>query len=186
MEPARGERDDTTATDESARTRTRAAMEPARGERDDRASAHCSPARSDSPQWSPLVVSGMTFARRNRLKDEIWPQWSPLVVSGMTRGFHPRSQVRAPAAMEPARGERDDCRASAGCWRGEMPQWSPLVVSGMTRRARAMSQQSYAAMEPARGERDDGSPNRRGKGIDAPQWSPLVVSGMTSGQPSRR
>ena len=67
-----------------ARTRTRAAMEPARGERDDRASAHCSPARSDSPQWSPLVVSGMTFARRKRLKEEIWPQWSPLVVSGMT------------------------------------------------------------------------------------------------------
>ena len=40
------------------------------------------------------------------------PQWSPLVVSGMTlRPVHDADAVER-AAMEPARGERDDAEMS--------------------------------------------------------------------------
>ena len=35
------------------------------------------------PQWSPLVVSGMT-AQLSANDVVLVPQWSPLVVSGMT------------------------------------------------------------------------------------------------------
>ena len=61
------------------------------------------------------------------------PQWSPLLVSGMTHRS-PRLRPRAlPAAMEPAPGERDDAEdeTTLDLFR-QMPQWSPLLVSGMT------------------------------------------------------
>jgi hypothetical protein len=59
-------------------------MEPARGERDDLLSIAAPPTTANMPQWSPLVVSGMT-------------RLSP--VSAALAGS---------AAMEAARGERDD------------------------------------------------------------------------------
>ena len=62
------------------------------------------------------------------------PQWSPLVVSGMTgRSAPPSLRATEQAAMEPARGERDDTLMSGSSRRrADLPQWSPLVVSGMT------------------------------------------------------
>ena len=63
------------------------------------------------------------------------PQWSPLARSGMTSQQRRRAGVHRPAAMEPARQERDDegppVRDQAG---------------------------PVAAMEPARQERDDPIP----------------------------
>ena len=45
---------------------------------------HWHPVRRHPPQWSPLVVSGMTPERKVRDGSVRGPQWSPLVVSGMT------------------------------------------------------------------------------------------------------
>ena len=60
-----------------------AAMEPALGERDDVIPSRRA-CRLEMPQWSPLLVSGMTSNQTMRLR------------------YH------ATAAMEPALGERDD------------------------------------------------------------------------------
>ena len=108
------------------------------------------------PQWNPLVVSGMTSNRRG-VGHQLVPQWSPLVVSGMTTGPGPLVLPLRGAAMEPARGERDD---------GACPP--PLHV------------ESAPQSKPARGERDD-EPNglSAARNSGQPQSSPLVVSGMT-------
>ena len=58
-------------------------MEPARGERDDGANVQQF-LNNPVPQWSPLVVSGMTVHEDALNLPLHWPQWSPLVVSGMT------------------------------------------------------------------------------------------------------
>ena len=60
-------------------------MEPARGERDDVASFRSTVKSGVVPQWSPLVVSGMTDdpGSPSQVGEQV-PQWSPLVVSGMT------------------------------------------------------------------------------------------------------
>ena len=107
-------------------------MEPARGERDDLTPTGRTMEES-TPQWSPLVVSGMTWDLWWQSNCWHWPQWSPLVVSGMTSGTAGGMSIVLYAAMEPARGERDD-RTVARCPRPSPcpPQWSPLVVSGMT------------------------------------------------------
>ena len=109
-----------------------AAMEPARGERDDLITG----------------ISGDTL---------ILPQWSPLVVSGMTLVSDIWRRVFGTAAMEPARGERDDVHSPVLVFATLVqPQWSPLVVSGMTLRSpQGPDPAAPAAMEPARGERDD-------------------------------
>ena len=84
-------------------------MEPARGERDDAVDVDVAGGgTANSPQWSPLVVSGMTTRCRSIGGRKRSPQWSPLVVSGMTSGRY-GAYRRRPG-----------------------PQWSPLVVSGMT------------------------------------------------------
>ena len=84
------------------------------------------------PQWSPLVVSGMTLANCANASSCGTPQWSPLVVSGMTlRAAQSRARGYS-AAMEPARGERDDANDDVLQDTWVWPQWSPLVVSGMT------------------------------------------------------
>ena len=85
-----------------------------------------------TPQWSPLVVSGMTWVHDGDGNIHWGPQWSPLVVSGMTWWVPPGGDTGAQAAMEPARGERDDQTSHGTHYR-----WM------------------RAAMEPARGERDD-------------------------------
>ena len=55
------------------------------------------------------------------------------MVSGMTAQSGRRGLVVLSAAMEPARGERDDIPIPAGdSVIVNVPQWSPLVVSGMT------------------------------------------------------
>ena len=82
MEPARGERDDHPVPGKRAAEGV-AAMEPARGERDDLRPLR-GYLRLPGPQWSPLVVSGMTVLDGCRVAGEFVPQWSPLVVSGMT------------------------------------------------------------------------------------------------------
>ncbi len=59
-------------------------MEPAREERDD-LSAFTGIIAQLSPQWSPLVKSGMTTRVNPQEGTTKWvPQWSPLVKSGMT------------------------------------------------------------------------------------------------------
>src|SRR5260221_7849064 len=58
MEPALGERDDEHAWLQEPNMQL-AAMEPALGERDDGSGAKAQ-ARRWAPQWSPLLVSGMT------------------------------------------------------------------------------------------------------------------------------
>ena len=83
MEPAPGERDDT-ETGGLGSTGYHAAMEPAPGERDDRV-LPAPTSMMSRPQWSPLLVSGMT-------------PHAGLII-------HP---VLVGAAMEPAPGERDD------------------------------------------------------------------------------
>ncbi len=85
-------------------------MEPALGERDD--DQKTAPPRSwvIEPQWSPLLVSGMTRISSVIAESLVVPQWSPLLVSGMTL-------LTTAAAMQ-----------ASG------PQWSPLLVSGMTAR----------------------------------------------------
>src|SRR5258706_8794694 len=111
-----------------------------------------------------------------------WPQWSPLLVSGMTGIGRTVDVPAAQAAMEPALGERDDQQSyGTSSIVFAAPQWSPLLVSGMTGidGARVGFPDCGAAMEPALGERDDrqAAPSqvRRAR----PQWSPLLVSGMT-------
>ena len=63
----------------------------------------------------------------------------------------------APAAMEPAPGERDDLGQEN----------AQLIAVG------------DAAMEPAPGERDDQCGQAQAYQAQVPQWSPLLVSGMT-------
>ena len=75
---------------------------------------HHMPQASRWPQWSPLVVSGMTDIRKLIEASGPRPQWSPLVVSGMTRPDVWVLDVGERAAMEPARGERDDQCGGAG------------------------------------------------------------------------
>src|SRR5260221_9449406 len=104
-------------------------MEPALGERDDLAHRRLLLASHVRPQWSPLLVSGMTSAHCPALKVRHWPQWSPLLVSGMTRVGDDPVQLEV-AAMEPALGERDD--QGYGC---------------------TLADEREAAMEPALGER---------------------------------
>ncbi len=59
MEPAREERDDL-GEDRPEQGQVVAATEPAREERDDMASRRSWPTTQLTPQWSPLVKSGMT------------------------------------------------------------------------------------------------------------------------------
>ena len=56
----------------------------------------------------PLVVSGMTGWTGCVASELAVPQWSPLVVSGMTRAQVVHGHAHQVAAMEPAPGERDD------------------------------------------------------------------------------
>jgi hypothetical protein len=59
-------------------------MEPAHDERDDRLHARQARPCLVPPQWSPLVMSGMTRERKPQVIEECTPQWSLLVMSGMT------------------------------------------------------------------------------------------------------
>ncbi len=61
-----------------------------------------------TPQWSPLLVSGMTTSQVVHRYSTRGPQWSPLLVSGMTMMRLEQQGVEYYAAMEPALGERDD------------------------------------------------------------------------------
>src|SRR5216683_2531430 len=107
MEPALGERDDGMVPVMSPGDQP-AAMEPALGERDDLPVGPASPGNGLGPQWSPLLVSGMTLKPLYGSSRMLSPQWSPLLVSGMTCHDFPAVAVLELAAMEPALGERDD------------------------------------------------------------------------------
>ncbi len=84
-------------------------MEPAPEERDDQSAVSVTPAMS-TPQWSPLLKSGMT-------------------------GELPPGHGRHAAAMEPAPEERDDDATRLSHHPFSQPQWSPLLKSGMTGQA---------------------------------------------------
>ncbi len=60
MEPAPEERDDPPVSDTWPAAEQLAAMEPAPEERDDARAATCRASPASSPQWSPLLKSGMT------------------------------------------------------------------------------------------------------------------------------
>ena len=50
-----------------------------------RATGHRAYSRVNQPQWSPLLVSGMTAHLEDQFTRAVTqPQWSPLLVSGMT------------------------------------------------------------------------------------------------------
>src|SRR6266542_3704318 len=106
MEPARDERGDAPAPGRCGPP-SRAAMEPARDERGD---CHdlVEAYAGDTPQWSPLAMSGATVTQRYCPGVTLGPQWSPLAMSGATRLTGHAGDRHGAAAMEPARDERGD------------------------------------------------------------------------------
>ncbi len=87
-----------------------------------------------SPQWSPLLKSGMTPETSEYKVAVVKPQWSPLLKSGMTQHHIVMARIHMLAAMEPAPEERDDAFLCGHRARDlGQPQWSPLLKSGMTR-----------------------------------------------------
>ena len=85
MEPAPWERDDPGRLPPAQLKASHAAMEPAPWERDDSAAYGTMQGMAETPQWSPLLGSGMTLhLPRDAVDDLHGPQWSPLLGSGMT------------------------------------------------------------------------------------------------------
>ena len=81
-------------------------MEPARDEREYLYPDQVAPMVS-VPQWSPLGMSGNTSRHKLWPASTNLPQWSPLGMSGNTAAYIRRVIAQNPAAMEPARDERE-------------------------------------------------------------------------------
>jgi hypothetical protein len=84
------------------RTEQTAAMGPALGERDDCYLILSVRGKHTTPQWSPLLESGMTASHRGELRQLIRPQWSPLLEGGMTARENEPADLRRQGCLRAA------------------------------------------------------------------------------------
>ncbi len=101
-------------------------------------------------------MSGMTVAGGPDMLERHRPQWSPLLVSGMTFITEYRQDSQVTASMEPALGERDDEVLGLTWELTDMASMEPaLGERDDVARERGVPPATRASMEPALGERDD-------------------------------
>ena len=132
-------------------------MEPGLIDRDHLANLAIGATVFYTPQWSPVLSTGITRPPQSGRRRGWSPQWSPVLSTGITGLAHVSALPPEDAAMEPGLIDRD-----------HEPQLLGLLGGPL------------AAMEPGLIDRDHRCQMAVGVSIRAPQWSPVLSTGITT------